>query len=947
MPFRGLGFGLDQALGITLLGLLVASAFALEVPPTLGYWVRVAAHGLGVYALVNGLRDPADDRSPHLPKDPGGDGAAHEFPDDQANDQAVGDPPSSMAEDSPPPLPLGITVGLNPYRLADLTPSQRRWRWLQALGAVGLGLVAVGWIQWLRNQSSLGEALNPFPLGEPDLGAGALGLLLPLWAALAGGSRGWIRSLWSVALGLGLGLLYTTGSPVAIVALGGLIFTGMVIHSAGWSPWLNPRSPLRPQTRWNQSLGGGLLALGSLALGVAYHPRWPGWGNISGWNWYRHQGETAIALWQAHPLWGVGLGNTVKRYDFYRPLAAGVETLRESAFPSTVLQLFAELGLVGFGLLLLWITIFSRLGQQMALALTQGELAPDAGAMGGSAIRTPEDDRRDRWLLWGLSLGLGTYGDVSLVDFQLEALPISITLVLMGGLWVSLGQDLLPPDALDHDRQPRQNPSPQPHPSPQPTFRPFQSLFTSSAINPALWPKIQAFPLVLLALAAGLWLPWDRALALGRSGMVALSQGNPEQFYDRWEAAAQQVPWDPYYDFQMGAQLSQVVEERNAQALPEDMQADRATIDEEREFREKLLRQARKHLEYAVASSPEDLLFRRFLGFLLTDADPPKAVPHLSRAIELAPRQPFNHAMLATAFAYTQELEQKARETNPEETNPGEGVQESPTPPAPEATPGNSPNTPPETLTPSVIQALALESLVNPAFLFNNPEGLPELAPYWDQALAKALEFHDRILNNPPIPLEPVPRLVLSQQRTLLAWWQAQRQQTPFPWESVPPETLGRFNLRVQALAALDQNQPQAALDLLQGDSSPGGALLRAWIAPDQFLDGLFLQPPPNPVLASRLGEVVQSIQGDRQLASWLQNLPGQSRLLSRGIGFLFYRNSTGPDTVRLPDTVAINLLVEALDWFPPVGSSEAFDRALGELHRVTLNLSPTALRSP
>ncbi|MEB3273059.1 MAG: hypothetical protein ACO4CG_04825 [Prochlorothrix sp.] len=960
--FQPLGFGLDLALGITALLILVTSALALQVPPTLGYLVQISGYGVLLYTVTHWLGDRPQDlqgdqdlqdiqdfQGSQESQDPRGFQASLNDPDLQALAElgtgATAGEAGDLAAGTARSLPLGVQ-NLASYHLPDRDSSDRRWQILQLLGWAGFAATIVGWGAWGAAQDRLAEPVNPYPLGDPDFGAGYLLLLLPLWVVLMGGrGNAWVRSGWAAIVGLGAGLLYTTGSPVGAVGIAALLLAIAALALTG--DWFAGSGvmPRRRMPLWGWSFGGLVL----WGLAVVSHPRWPGWGNWAvlardPWSW-----DTGWKIWQDYPLWGIGLGNLSLVYDAYRPLVATVSDFREVALAGTPLQLAAEMGLVGVGLYLVWLGILGALWLRATVALDRAwELWRRQEA--DPSFTTPLVFQRtrlqgDRWLCRGCGASLLAYGWGSLLDFQLENLPISVTLVLITALLISLNQ----------------------------------SYNGSIVLRVEPWVRrLQQVPLVLLAIWLGLWFPLDGSMALARSGLVALRQGEVEQFYDRWRAAADRVPWDAYYDFQLGAQLTQYVERLNAQGLPEELPADAETIAQEREFREDLLRRARRHLQYAVQKVPGDSLFHRYLGFFLVDLDPRAVAPPLVRALQLSPRQPFLAAQLATAQGYllppeptvepsaespaaasadssanssanpsvdaganpsAESQEEISRESN-RESNPGSNPDSNPDPnsgPNPDLTSGANPDATSDSSPATVFNprqdliqlTLALEGLVHPTYLLNNPAELPELEPLWTGALAQTVDRYDRVLAT-LVPTD-LPYRSLLQNRTILAWWLAQQRQETFEWAGVKPEDFLAFNPRVRSIAAIDQNQPQAALDILQADDSAAAALLRAWIAPERFLPQLFTADRLPPALAAQPDALVRTLQDRRDFPDWLLSLTGETRLQTQGIGFLFYRNTNGPEGVVLPDTVPINYGVEGLELFAPIGESEAFDRVILE----------------
>jgi hypothetical protein len=702
--------------------------------------------------------------------------------------------------------------------------------------------------------------------------------------------------------------LYSTHAQGAIFALAGLVGVGIIrtiVQRIGQFPWAkNLRSFWRRWLLAGLSLTGLIVAVAlnatvqtSVQIGFSRFLDWAINGAIVNGS-QQFALQTSFRIWQDHWLFGIGLGNLVKLYGFYRPIEAGTEALQVQAIGSlracTPLHLLAELGILGLSLYGLWCVLLARLWFQVDQALF----------LMSSKEQKQGHCSRDRLILNGCGAGLLAYGFMSLTDFQLENISISLTLVICMALLASLGQTYLGPVAVQ---------------------------------IPILQRSLGWANFLLIALLLMVWVPVDRAMFSARQGMQGIEKSDIAFFYHEWSAAVKQVPWDPYYPFIMGAQLSQFIEVLKDQVLPLSLdsvllpdnllglQLTDPTAPEypNREFRENLLLAARQQLSKAVMLSPADELFNRYLGSLLVDLDPKNAIVYLRRAAKLTPRKPYTYAMMGTAYTAI------------------------------------DPNAP------ELLGAMAIEGLINPAFLLSDLWFLPELQERWVTVLKIALQTYDRcleisatqdkavtLLNFPffnfsvkrPTHLENPSRNAVYQNRTLLAWWLAQLQQQPFDWQTID---LQQFSPIAKAIALLDQNRAQAALELLEDLHSdllaPKAMLLKAWLRPDRDLDPLLkgLQDHRfSEALTNRQKDLETDLKAYLPLGSWLLSMHGNAKMTSDRIGTFSYRNTNGPNQVQLPYLLPINLLVQELSLFAEVGYLPEFDQTIVEMQKQLLFLN-------
>jgi uncharacterized protein involved in response to NO len=403
------------------------------------------------------------------------------------------------------------------------TSPERRLNLLKAQGGLSLAFIGISLSLWswqtLRPELdriaalraagleigydfSVLELRNWAPIGHQNYVAGYLVLSLSLLLGLCFISKARWKWVWGVGFVLGLVDLYTTSSR------GGWLGACLIAVSGGLLFLNHRRLPLK--FRWAigiamlVSVVGLALAnnrLRSLFLTTS--------ADTAG-------GDTAFRLitnttgWKlglAHPLFGGGTGSVPLLYQKYRPAWAGREAELVYQLHGTPAQIWAELG--GFGIAL-------------GIAAT--------GFLVYCGIRLwrsqPTELSSDRILSWSLLTGLAGYGVVSLTDYQLDIVCISGTLVVYSVSLLSLLHQYVPSRSSTNSRQT--------------AYIPF-----------VCWAMVGSI------VAVGIWLaPIHRAWQLSSLGFAALSQKQIEPFQNYLAQAHQLAPWEPYYSYQLGWNLS-------------------------------------------------------------------------------------------------------------------------------------------------------------------------------------------------------------------------------------------------------------------------------------------------------------------------------------------------------------------------------------------------------
>jgi O-antigen ligase len=341
---------------------------------------------------------------------------------------------------------------------------------------------------------------NWYPIGHQNYVAGFLVLNLPVLVGW-GWSQGWRWRLaaWGGA-GLGLVDLYTTGSRAGGLGLGVAVLTALLL----WGIHQRPK-------RWQWLLMGSMGGLSAIAL-ILTNDRLRTsvtailQGNLA-------QGElayrwiTLVTGWRmgvAHPWTGLGLGSVPLAYQRYRPGWAGREAELIHQLHNTPIQLWAELGIGGLGLL------------AGAIAL-----------VAWTAYRAWQRSRVSHVLLVGIVAGLVGYGAVALTDYQLDNIAITGSLLIGLALLIRLAQS------------------------------PDQGVPASVAPQPLTRRQRR-----WVMLALGGWaaytvtlIPMYRAWNIANQGFVALTDNDIASFVEQVERAHQIAPWQPYYPYQLGWKL--------------------------------------------------------------------------------------------------------------------------------------------------------------------------------------------------------------------------------------------------------------------------------------------------------------------------------------------------------------------------------------------------------
>ncbi len=460
---------------------------------------------------------------------------------------------------------------------------------LQGVALVAMGSAVISLSQWRPTPEmwlggNFATALrNPHPLGHHNFVGGYFGLTLPWAIAQTLQTPGRWRWFWGVGSGGIAMALFVSGSRGA--ALGAV---GAGIVAAGG--FLLAKSPAQsPAVRLGQRLAalGGVALLGIAALA---NPRTRDslWALVGGGGSQvelsQVDGPLVDRLFMAQtgwnlvghrPLWGAGPGNMARLFNHYRPLEMGAGLDHVQQLHNTPIHLLGELGWPGLLLYGLWLALVGRL-------VWQGWHHCPQQRVGIGAI----------------ALGFLAYGLSSLTDYQLENIPITLTLLAGVILLVALGPDPTPPLGATPQR-------------------------TSSL------GVLMAIALVLPA-----WVRLDGALWLNHAALRAIERTDLVTAQYRWEQATTLLPWDPTAPALAAQTLLDVEGFLPGFSRPPD-----------------LAPQILANLKAAYIAAPEDVYFNHNLAVRLLPLDPMLAKPFAQRVVQLLPRTR-NHPYILLGQVY-------------------------------------------------------------------------------------------------------------------------------------------------------------------------------------------------------------------------------------------------------------------------------------------------------
>jgi uncharacterized protein involved in response to NO len=315
--------------------------------------------------------------------------------------------------------------------------ARSREKLLRFQGYLSLGFIAISLFLWvtqtwqpaLQNLAKIKQITgldlgfnfsdiaqrNWAPLGHQNYVAGYLCLAIPLLVGLGASNRGAVRLLFLLGAGFGILDLYTTSSRSGWIGL--IIGTLAMFYT-----WVRGQNL---SAKWIKL--GGAAAVVLLLAGIFSNQRWQKLGTAiatgqmpGDFNYRLITIATGWNMGLQNLFTGTGPGSVPLLYSKYRPLWGGWEAEQAYQLHSLPIQIWAELGLMGVGLMVWLLVLLFRQLRKI--------------------------DVSDRLSL-SIFVSLIAYSVQSLWDYQLDNPAIAGTLiVLIAALWKADGvkKPLLP-----------------------------------------------------------------------------------------------------------------------------------------------------------------------------------------------------------------------------------------------------------------------------------------------------------------------------------------------------------------------------------------------------------------------------------------------------------------------------------------------------------------------
>ncbi|MEM9264987.1 MAG: O-antigen ligase family protein [Cyanobacteria bacterium P01_F01_bin.13] len=359
--------------------------------------------------------------------------------------------------------------------------------------------------------------------------------------------------------------------------------------------------------------------------------------------------------------------------------------------------------------------------------------------------------------------------------------------------------------------------------------------------------------LAIVALTVQFWLRMDLSLLLTHQGQGLIRQGVLTTADTKFYTAAILAPWDPTPKALGAQQLSELAQ----------------TINDEKQ--RTLQQEALNLYQQALDVAPDDLWFNQNVAVLAWQlGDVARAHNTISKVVQLSPRSK-NQSYYLLGLTY-------------------------------QAT-GN---------TEAAIEALALESLINPqTLIFDSWQ--QDLAALKKPVFERVLQHYQTVLTQ--LPSDHSLRNQLREHIAAVRWWSDSAQ---------PVQIVDESRLLLQALLTVE-TVPEQAVDLLDrcvataSDDAQGCRLLRAWVRPEEYLSDYLqtigIEQAEQAVLRSH-------ITTHRDLKEWLQSntLPvGDNQRVAMALLYRsYYANQISsilkPDNLR-QYSLPMSLNLFSLTW--------------------------------
>lgn len=486
---------------------------------------------------------------------------------------------------------INMTLPLAAHRLL--------WRYLVVVGGVAACISVALWQpnadMWLSNDFQ--DALsNRFPLGHHNFSGGYFVLVLPLMVAMAKTQRGFLRWVSGIASIVVAVALYSTGSRGAMlgaIAMASVTIIYLFIKSRG-------------RQRRNVLILGGVIGITILLL-LLGNPRIRNMFNAeqlvpeveSAQQITLADGPTkdryfmiqaAGNMLRHKPFLGVGPGNMVRVYNLYRPIETGMGLELVQQLHSLPIHLLGEIGLLGFGsYLALTVCVITLWYSTSRLALSS----------------------QDQALLSAVGISFIGYGVSSLTDYQLENIPIALTLTLLLSILSTLN-----------------------------------SSYTRELAEPALPLKLRRWlslsVLGFIGIAILLWSRQNLSIYLSASGMRYIEQADFVTADTQFSKAIKIAYWDPTPSMLAIQELSTAQFEAAS-----------------RENRDAIQTLVLRYYQSALATIPYDTWLNNNLAVELFPLNQELSEQFIRRSIQLLPRQDgYRYHLLGLNYLAQQQIKE-------------------------------------------------------------------------------------------------------------------------------------------------------------------------------------------------------------------------------------------------------------------------------------------------
>lgn len=444
--------------------------------------------------------------------------------------------------------------------------------------AVGLTLGQSGWRRWFNGGASLTLAVSIYASGSRGAWLGALAMVFVALGVMLLRSRG--KRRWQACL----------LSIVVLIVIGGLLLS---------NPRIRNLAKIQPTTSSSAPL---------TTLAITHLSDTPTKDRF-------FMAQASWNIFKDHPLLGLGPGNLGRVYDLYRPIETGIGLDQVQQLHNLPLQILSEIGLVGLMAYGWGLVCLIRCWRQ----LNRGVLRIAAASSQHSRSFLPQP-----CLVDSIGLSFLGYSISSLTDYQLENIPISLTLVGWVVILLQLSDPL--PQPLAAISSSKASPAKAPWAN---------STFTRALALPLKYRRwASLFLLVALGLVLQFWVRNSLAFALTDQGLKAIQSDTLTQADLLFYRAAKVTPWDPTPSALAAEQLVELAQDIE-NSTDQDL----------------LLTEAISLYQQALQAAPNDIWLNNNLAVLALQQDPDLALLQARKTVQLSPRNP-NYSYYLLGLTY-------------------------------------------------------------------------------------------------------------------------------------------------------------------------------------------------------------------------------------------------------------------------------------------------------